>query len=513
MRFDALPLHATTLSALEAMGFEETTPVQAEAVPPLLAGRDLMAQAQTGTGKTAAFGIPLVEAGRTGRRGIVLTPTRELARQVQRELQAIGKGSPVDVVCLIGGASFGDQVRALQQHPDALLVATPGRVVDHLKRGTLSLRGMSMLVLDEADEMLSMGFQEEVDAIVAALPEERQTMLFTATLPPAIERLAGRSLRDPVTVRAGPGGPASGVRQCFALVAGRERPTAVQRIIEAEAPQATLLFARTRERVEELARALPGAEGLHGGMGQPVRDAVMQRFRDGRTALLVATDVAARGLDVEEVGLVLHDEPPADAETYVHRIGRTGRAGRKGTSVLILAPGRMDRLRPIQRVAGRLERYEVPDAAGLARIRAARLVGDLQAVGPGEEARRALAKARAEGLDDETTALAALELLLAAPAAEVAVEVSLPEGSLALGLKVGSMDGVHPGSILGMLVNAGGLRAEDVGRIDVLPRMSVAEVPAGEVERLCGALERVNLSGRKVMPRVAEGWRFKAQKR
>ncbi|MCA1819784.1 MAG: DEAD/DEAH box helicase, partial [Thermoplasmatota archaeon] len=227
MRFDELPLHATTLSALEAMGFEETTPVQAETIPLLLQGKDLVAQAQTGTGKTAAFGIPLVEASRNGRRGLVLAPTRELAQQVQRELQAIGKGSPVDVVCLIGGAHFGDQVRAVKRHPDAIFVATPGRVVDHLGRGTLDLSGIAILVLDEADEMLSMGFQDDLEAIVAALPTPRQTMLFSATLAPAIERLAQRALVDPVIVRAGArGAAAASVRQCYAIVRPADRAEA-----------------------------------------------------------------------------------------------------------------------------------------------------------------------------------------------------------------------------------------------------------------------------------------------
>src|ERR1041385_4973426 len=214
MHFNELPLSAPVQSALEAMGFEEATPVQAETIPLLLAGKDLVAQAQTGTGKTAAFGIPLVAAARAGRRVLVLCPTRELAQQVQRELQAIAKGSPADVVCLIGGASFGEQVRALKHPPDAILVATPGRIVDHLGRGTLDLGAITLLVLDEADEMLSMGFADDLEAIVAALPTPRQTMLFSATVSGDVERLARKAMVDPAVVRSsGKGAAAPAVEQ------------------------------------------------------------------------------------------------------------------------------------------------------------------------------------------------------------------------------------------------------------------------------------------------------------
>ena len=520
MRFEELPLHDATKRALEAMGFEEATPIQAETIPALLEGRDLIAQAQTGTGKTAAFGIPLIEAARTGRRGLVLTPTRELAVQVQRELQAIGKGSPVDVVCIIGGAHFGDQVRAIQRHPDAIIVATPGRVRDHMGRGTIDLGAMSLLVLDEADEMLSMGFQEEVDAIIAALPQERQTMLFSATVPASIERLARSALRDPVTIRAtgSTRGAAKSVRQCFALVPPQQRADAVRRILAVEDPKAVLLFCRTRQRVEDLARELEslGADALHGGMGQPVRDAVMRRFRDGTTWLLVATDVAARGLDVEDIELVLHDDTAGDADTYIHRVGRTGRAGRTGTSIVLLTQGAMRHLAALQHVAGRLERYTVPDDAAIADAQATNLVAGLAAVEPGDVGRAMLERALAQGMELHDVAVRALELVAAAAAtATPASAEPAPDeqGSVGLALKVGLMDGVRAGDILGMLLNAGGLRPEDVGRIDILQRLSVAEVPAGQAPRLENDLQRQQLRGQWVRPRLAADWRFKSGRR
>jgi ATP-dependent RNA helicase DeaD len=513
MRFDELPLRDSTRLALEAMGFEEATPIQEQAVPVLLQGRDLVAQAQTGTGKTAAFGIPLIEAAHSGRRALVLAPTRELAKQVQRELQAIAHGTAVDVVCLIGGAHFGEQARALQRHPDAILVATPGRVVDHLQRGTLDLSKVGTLVLDEADEMLSMGFQEELEAVVGALPAERQSILFTATMPPAIEALARKTLRDPVSLRlaaTGKGGAAASVDQRFALVAGPDRAEAVRRILQAEEPTAALLFARTRERVEELAEQLKaaGADALHGGLAQPARDAVMERVRKGKTKLLVATDVASRGLDVEGIELVLHDEPAGDVDTYIHRIGRTGRAGRKGRSIVFVAPGRLHHLGAVSRALGKLEKYDIPDAAALARLRIGRLVDELAATEASEAARAAVAKAAAHGLAPDEIAARALELLLVAenPPEEHALAAA---ATSAISLKVGAMDDVGPGAIVATLARVGGLRGEDIGRIDILPTVSFVEVPAAEVPRLIQSLGGAMLAGRRLLPRTADDWRFR----
>ena len=517
MRFDALPLDPQTLSALEAMGFEETTPVQAETIPLLLQGKDVMAQAQTGTGKTAAFGIPLVEAARKGKRGLVLCPTRELAQQVQREVQAIGKGSPVDVVCLIGGAHFGDQVRALKHHPDAILVATPGRVVDHLGRGTLDLSGIGILVLDEADEMLSMGFEDDLDAIVAALPTPRQTLLFTATLEPQVEKLARAALHEPVTVRAGDRGrTASTVEQLYAVVRPDQRAEAVRRILAVEQPKAALLFCRTRARTEHLGQELKalGPEVLHGGMDQRVRDAAMVRVRSGRTKLLIATDVAARGLDVEEIELVLHDEPATDVDTYIHRIGRTGRAGRSGRSILFLPPSGERKLRFIERVAGRMEHHKVPDDQTMLAAQAKRVLAELNDVAATPAAEAVLTEAEKAGLDARAVALRALQQLIGtAAAAEAAKEPEPPASStLALSLKVGAVDGLRPGDVVGMLVHEGGLQPPDIGRIDILPQIAMVEVPEAAATHLVGALHRAEFRGRRVMPRLAPDWNFKAHR-
>ncbi len=520
MRFSELAIHPSTLSALEAMGFEEATPVQAESIPLLLAGRDLMAQAQTGTGKTAAFGIPLIEASRAGRRGLVLCPTRELAQQVQREVQAIGKGSPVDVVCLIGGANFYDQVKAIKHHPDAIYVATPGRVVDHLGRGTLDLGQVSILVLDEADEMLSMGFEEDLETIVAALPMPRQTMFFTATLGRETEALARKALHDPATVRAGAKqAAASSVEQLYTVVKASERVDAVRRILAVEQPKAALLFCRTRERTEELGAQLKALspEVLHGGMEQRVRDAAMARLRSGRTRLLIATDVAARGLDVEDIELVLHDEAAADVDTYIHRIGRTGRMGRPGRSILFLPSTGERRLHSIERVAGRIGFYQVPNDAAMAAAQAQRVLGELNDIVPGAGAEAILSEAERSGMDLRNIALRALERLFGAHPAPAGGQSAAPEpdvaSTIAISLKIGAVDGLRPGDVMGMVINEGGLEAGAVGRIDILPNITMVEVPEAAATHLIGALHRAQFRGRRVLPRLAEDWKFKPVRR
>ena len=519
MRFSELPLSPSVQSALEAMGFEETTPVQAETIPLLLEGRDLVAQAQTGTGKTAAFGIPLVEAARTKRRGLVLCPTRELAQQVQRELQAIAKGSPADVLCLIGGASFHEQVKAIKHHPDAILVATPGRIVDHLGRGTLDLAGIAILVLDEADEMLSMGFADELEAIVAALPTPRQTMLFTATLASNVEQLARKALTNPATIKAGArGATAASITQLYAVVPGQERTDAIRRILAVEQPKVALLFCRTRERVESLGEALRNLspEVLHGGMEQRVRDAAMQRVRAGRTKLLIATDVAARGLDVEEIEMVLHDDAAPDVDTYIHRTGRTGRAGRAGRSILILGPNGERILRSVERVAGRIEFYRVPDDKAMEAAQAARALATIKDIVPGPQAEAVLAEAEKAGLDARAVALRVLQKLLApvVPAGTPAAsDEAMKSTTVALSLKVGSVDGFRPGDAMGMLINEGGLASNAIGRIDILPHISMVEVPEAEATRLVGALHRAQFRTRRVMPMLANDWKFKVGRR
>src|SRR4051812_19945981 len=354
--FLALGLDRALVAAVAALGYEEPTDIQREAIPPLIAGRDVLGQAATGTGKTAAFALPLLH--RIGRfdgddpavRGLILVPTRELAMQVAEAVHKYGRQLGVRVLPIYGGQAMQQQLRALKRGVD-VVVATPGRALDHIRRRTLALDAVQMVVLDEADEMLDMGFAEDLEAILDALPAERQTALFSATMAPPIRAIASRHLKQPVLVTIARESVAPGetprVREVAFVVQRRHKVAALARVLDMEAPTSAIVFCRTRTEVDELTETLGGrgyrAEALHGGLSQEQRDRVMRRFRDGSSELLVATDVAARGLDIEHVSHVVNFDVPSSPDAYVHRIGRTGRAGREGVAIT-LAEAREHRL-------------------------------------------------------------------------------------------------------------------------------------------------------------------------
>jgi ATP-dependent RNA helicase DeaD len=362
--FAELGLRLELVEALSALGYEEPTPIQAETIPPLLQGQDLVGQAATGTGKTAAFALPALQRLTEGRgnspTALVLVPTRELAIQVSEAVHRYGRGLNARVVPIYGGQPIGRQLRALDQGVD-IVVATPGRAVDHLQRKTLRLDDLQVLVLDEADEMLDMGFAEELEAIIAATPEQRQTVLFSATMPPRIDGIARRHLRNPVRIEikatTADSGEAPLVRQSAYVVQRSHKPAALGRVLDVEAPTAALVFCRTRDEVDRLTETLNGrgyrAEALHGGMGQEQRDRVMNRLRGGTADLIVATDVAARGLDIEQLTHVVNYDVPSSPETYVHRIGRVGRAGREGVAITLAEPREHRMLKTIERATKR----------------------------------------------------------------------------------------------------------------------------------------------------------------
>ncbi len=428
--FPALGLSEALVAALTALGYEEPTPVQRETIPHLLAGRDLVAQAATGTGKTAAFALPMIQrladasaeapsdpkpprrddtrvsedmsrraagihderprlAGRnktaappvrtTGKTsGMVLVPTRELAMQVCEAIHKYARGTSLTVVPLYGGASMDQQIRALTRGVD-VVVATPGRALDHIRRRTLVLDAIRLLVLDEADEMLDMGFAEDLEAIFNETPATRQTALFSATLPARILKIAERHLQDPERVMVAREKTAAGklprVRQVAYVVRRGDKPAALDRILDMENPTSAIVFCRTRLEVDTLVETLNAhgyrAEALHGGMQQRQRDAVMNRVRSNKTDLLIATDVAARGLDIEHVSHVVNYDLPTDAESYVHRIGRTGRAGREGTAITLADPREHRLLRLIEHVTK--QKIEVATVPTVADLRARRL--------------------------------------------------------------------------------------------------------------------------------------------
>ena len=348
-------------AAVAALGYEEPTPIQREAIPPFLAGRDLLGQAATGTGKTAAFALPLLQkiASEPGRRGhpsaLVLVPTRELAMQVSEAVHLYARTLGIQVAPVYGGAPMFQQIRALERGID-VVVATPGRALDHLRRKTLTLDDLKILVLDEGDEMLDMGFAEDLEAILAATPPTRQTALFSATMPERILSIAKRHLKNPARVTIAREKTTPGklprVRQVAYVVPRTQKPAALGRVLEVESPTSAIVFCRTRLEVDELTETLNAhgyrCEALHGGMAQRDRDRVMRQFRAGSADLLVATDVAARGLDIAHVSHVVNYDVPSAPEAYLHRIGRTGRVGRPGVAITFAEPREQRQLRQIE---------------------------------------------------------------------------------------------------------------------------------------------------------------------
>ncbi|HEX7138311.1 MAG TPA: DEAD/DEAH box helicase, partial [Vicinamibacterales bacterium] len=349
--FASLGLLDVLVAALTKLGYEEPTPIQSEAIPLLIKGRDVLAQAATGTGKTAAFALPMVQrlstdaVSRRDTRGLVLVPTRELAMQVAEAIHKYAKGTGISVLPIYGGAPMEQQIRALQRGAD-IVVGTPGRVLDHLRRKTLNVAALEALVLDEADEMLDMGFADDLETILQATPSTRQTALFSATMPARIAAIASRHLKSPARVTIAHERVAAGklprVRQTAYVVARGHKPAALGRLLDVENPTSALVFCRTRLEVEQLTETLAAhgyrAAALHGGIVQRQRDRVMNTLRSGKSDVLVATDVAARGLDVEHLSHVINYDVPSSPEMYVHRIGRTGRIGRSGVAITLADP-------------------------------------------------------------------------------------------------------------------------------------------------------------------------------
>src|SRR5580698_4280156 len=369
--------------ALTGLGYEEPTPIQLAAIPPLLEGRDPVGQAATGTGKTAAFALPilqriLAEGGGADPLALVLVPTRELAVQVAEAMNSYARDMGARVLAVYGGEPIGRRLGPLRRGVD-VVVATPGRAIDHINRGTLKLDGLAMVGLDEADEMLDMGFADDIEEILGNTPEDRQIALFSATMPPRIDGMVRRHLRNPVRVELGRQAASTQaevllVRQTAYIVPRGHKPAALGRVLDLEAPTATVVFCRTRDEVDQLTETLNGrghrAEALHGGMDQQHRDRVMSRLRSQTIDLLVATDVAARGLDIEQLTHVVNYDVPSAPESYVHRIGRVGRAGREGTAITLAEPREHKMLKTIERATKRPIAIEkLPTVADLRAMR------------------------------------------------------------------------------------------------------------------------------------------------
>lgn len=367
-KFEDLGISQATLNAVLRMGFEEATPIQAQTIPLSLENKDVIGQAQTGTGKTAAFGIPLVEKIDTHReaiQGIIIAPTRELAIQVSEELYKIGAGKRVRVLPIYGGQDIGRQIRSLKKSPH-IIVGTPGRLIDHINRRTIRLDHVQTVILDEADEMLNMGFIEDIEAILAEIPENRQTLLFSATMPAPIQRIAEKFMKDPEIVRVKTKEmTVPSIEQYYLEVQEKNKFDVLTRLLDIQSPELAIVFGRTKRRVDELSEALNlrgyTAEGIHGDLSQAKRLSVLRKFKEGTIDVLVATDVAARGLDISGVTHVYNFDIPQDPESYVHRIGRTGRAGKTGVAMTFITPREKPYLFVVEKTTKRkMERMKPP---------------------------------------------------------------------------------------------------------------------------------------------------------
>ena len=538
--FADLALAPELLHALSGLGYEEPTPIQQAAIPPLLDGRDLVGQAATGTGKTAAFALPVLqrvirEGGRPEPLALVLVPTRELAVQVSEAMHRYGHEIGARVVPIYGGQPIGRQLRALDRGAD-VVVATPGRALDHITRGTLDLRGLAIVVLDEADEMLDMGFAEDIEAILGNTPKSRQTALFSATMPPRINGMVRRHLRDPVRVELGHQAPADGllVRQSAYIVPRGHKPAALGRVLDLEAPAAAVVFCRTRDEVDRLTETLNGrgyrAEALHGGMDQQQRDRVMSRLRGGSIDLLVATDVAARGLDIEQLTHVVNYDVPSGPELYVHRIGRVGRAGREGTAITLVEPREHRMLKAFERATGqRIAAEQLPTVADLRARRLELTRGALREslLEDDLETFRAVVEPLAEEFDLFEVALAAVKL--AHETSGTIDEEELPEaelrpaddrsgprkasgrdqrrarpgtaGTTRLFVGVGRASGVRPQDLVGAITGESHLSGKDIGAIEIADRFSLVEVPESAADDVIAALRQTSIKGRKATVR------------
>jgi ATP-dependent RNA helicase DeaD len=567
LSFRELALSEPVLLALADVGYESPSPIQAATIPVLLSGVDMLGQAQTGTGKTAAFALPAltkIDLARHDPQVLVLVPTRELALQVAEAFQRYAahmKG--FHVLPIYGGQSYQPQLNALRRGVH-VVVGTPGRVIDHMNRGTLKLSALTLLVLDEADEMLQMGFVDAVESILEQTPPQRQVALFSATLAPPIRRIAQKHLRSPVEVTIkSKTSTAANIRQRYWVVSGVHKLDALTRILEAEPFDGMLVFTRTKQATVELAERLEArgfaAAPLNGDIPQALRERTVARLKAGQIDILVATDVAARGLDVERIGHVVNYDVPYDTESYVHRIGRTGRAGRNGEAILFIAPRERNMLRAIERATRQtiepmnLPSVDVVNAQRIAKFKQ-RIAGTL-AKGEGSVYRPVLEQIEAETgtpLIDIAAALACLAqgatplLLQAKPEPSVAAErraerpahaerpgpadrpsthdqPSVPDrpepparadrpnrravaGEMeTFRLEVGAVHGIKPGNIVGAIANEAGIEGVLIGRVDIREDHSYVDLPEGMPKPIFKELQKVRVAGRELrISRVAE---------
>ncbi|WP_271407861.1 DEAD/DEAH box helicase [Pseudomonas sp. Q1-7] len=540
--FAALGIHPSVLAAISAVGYEEPSPIQAQSIPVILAGHDMIGQAQTGTGKTAAFALPIlsrIDPAKREPQALILAPTRELALQVATAFETYAKQMPgLNVVAVYGGAPMGPQLKALRQGAQ-VIVATPGRLCDHLRRDDRMLATVHQLVLDEADEMLKLGFMDDLEVIFEALPESRQSVLFSATLPPSIRSIAERHLKTPQHVKiAAKTQTVARIEQAHLMVHADQKTAAVLRLLEVEEFDALIAFVRTKQATLDLASALEAkgykAAALNGDIAQNQRERVIESLKDGRLDIVVATDVAARGIDVPRITHVFNVDMPYDPESYVHRIGRTGRAGRDGRALLLVTPRERRMLQVIERVTGqKVAEVRLPNAQQVLDARIKKLTAGLTPLvaeaeaSHGELLDRLIAdigcspRALASALLKKATNGQALNL------ADVEREqplvpsfqprerrereggergeyrerrapMPLAEGRVRCRTALGTRDGIAAKNLLGAILNEGGIAREAIGRIQIRETFSLIELPEEGLDRLLGKLKDTRVAGKQL---------------
>jgi len=543
--FDSLGLAVPVRDALQKLGYETPSPIQATMIPHMISGRDVIGQAQTGTGKTAAFALPLISRFAEKQTGnvqvLVLAPTRELALQVAEAFGRYGKNYPaMRVVSLCGGMDYRPQLRALRDGVQ-FVIGTPGRVIDHLTKGSLKLDALRCVVLDEADEMLRMGFIEDVEAVMDATPDTCQVALFSATMPAPIRRLAQKYLKQPeeVTIKAKTE-TVSAIRQRYLFVPHREKFDALTRVLETENYDGVIVFARTKDSTVELADLLQQAgykaAALNGDIAQAQREQTVEQLKKGRIDVLVATDVVARGLDVPRISHVINYDIPFDAETYVHRIGRTGRAGREGDAILFVTPKDKRLLQTIERVTRqKVEEMPLPTAAQINEVREKRLLQRIEAQlerDKLEPFQSLLQKFQQDNDVDGVQLAAAVAALMhqgrsfhvvdkprseRAPRerrdSNVRIEtrkrrdnadgprrrpVAAEQGMTRYKLQVGRKHGVKPSNIVGAIANEAGIESRYIGRIEIYPEFSTVDLPDGMPKKVLNHLKKVWVSGQQL---------------
>ncbi len=565
--FGHLGLPERLAEHVSALGYEAPTPIQAAAVPAMLGGADLLCQAATGTGKTAAFALPMIAAIAEGDLrgdtpvGLVLAPTRELCVQVSEAVHRYGRPFGIRTLPVYGGQPIGRQIFALKRGSD-IVVATPGRALDLIQRGILQLDDIGVVVLDEADEMLDMGFADDLEAILAATPPQRQTVMFSATMPKRMRAIAKEHLRDPQRIEIGRDLDAERERptitQTAYIVARQHKVAALCRLLDVHTPAAALVFCRTRDEVDQLAETLNArgyrAEGLHGGMDQAQRDRVMGRLRSGGAELLLATDVAARGLDVDHLTHVVNFDVPAAPESYVHRIGRVGRGGRTGTAITIAEPRERRQLAAIERATGqRIQIDPVPSTAELRQLRLNATRAALAELCLDEDLDdyRALVAELVADADPDTVTLAAVKMAHLATAGD-AGEAEIPAateqrqdrkggrergdrrgggadrkgatdkggkrraserptkappapGKQRIFINAGADAGLRPKDVVGAIAHEAGLPGKQIGPIDIGPRGTTVDVPAKSADKVIAALSKTRVKGQRVKARADRG--------